>query len=620
MHHTLSRVVWAAVVSAPLLLLPLATFGASSLFDDAMTVSVGNPADAVQIRSDATVAPGFGGISFDDANGTLFSSLSTLSTDFNVTDDNCGAGSPRIQIRIDSNDSNVNDAGDGNIFVYLGPSPSFTGCAQNTWLSSGNLVGNNDAGRWDSAQIPGGTNSGTYTQALAAAGPHKILRISIVDDSSWSAAATGGDGEMTTLLDNVTINSTTYTFPPPPPVTVTIHKYVDGVHADATNAEGQSFPMQSCWDAVNLGGPGCGVFSLTPTTYDAQTSSMTSGADYSTNEDLTGPSVGASCAEGKPFALVGYSTGDTETLAASSTVSTTSPAFTNIVTDKHVIVWNRDCTPKLTLNKIVINDSVGIQQESAWTLTATGFTSLSGPGTSGSNDVESNSSFQAGSYDLSETGPTGYTASAWSCQGGAMSDADTVVVAPGESVICTIINNDNPQAADACSTPTQAPAGYTLQNGTSGADNVILSPNTMFVGKGGNDRVSAGDGNYIICTGGGNDFVTVGNGNWTVGAGGGNNIVRTGNGDGTIKTGGGNDVITTGDGIHVVTSGAGNDSVTTGNGSDSITTGSGNDVVRSGGGDDSVSSGAGNDFINGEAGTDTCNGGTGINAVIDCEL
>lgn len=195
----------------------ISSLAASTLFGEASVVAGGNPGMALQTVSDAD--PGFGGASFDDANGTLFSSLATLSTDYNVTDDDCGAGSPRFQVRIDVNDNGTYEpfpGGDGNIFVYLGPSPSFVDCLIG-WQSSGNLIGNNDPGRWSSEQV-GGVNSGTYAQALAAVGGKDILSISLVIDSGWnSGAANGVDGEQTVLFDNVTINSAVYGFEPPTP-------------------------------------------------------------------------------------------------------------------------------------------------------------------------------------------------------------------------------------------------------------------------------------------------------------------------------------------------------------------------------------------------------------------
>ncbi|RJQ35400.1 calcium-binding protein [Candidatus Parcubacteria bacterium] len=773
---------------------------ASTLFDDASIVGGGNPGNAVQIRSDASVLPGFGGVRFDDAVGLLFPSLTTLSADFNVTDDSCGGGSPRIQIQIDTDGDTVSN---GNIFVYLGPSPSFTGCTTG-WQNTGNLIGNADAGRWDFTQLGGPL--GTYASAPANVLAGTIRNISIVDDSSWSAAATGGDSEMTTLIDNVVINSTTYEFPPAPPVTVSIAKYVDGVHATTLNAEGLSFPMQSSWDADNIGA-GSGSFSLAPATYEAQTASMSSGADYSTNEVLSGASVGESCAEGKPFALVGYSTGDSFASAATSTATTTSPALTNITNDAYIIVWNKDCTPKITVTKFVINDNGGTATTSDFALFIDNATTTSGVATTTT----------AGTHIVSETNMAGYTATI----GGDCDVLGNVVLAAGDNKTCTITNNDiaitapgvkvtivkyvggqhatslnasstsfpmasnwdatnlggagngtynlsttgfntlnayeavtsdmssgsdyatnedtstsvvgpncangqqfmlsgystgdtlaqaqlnatttgSPSFTDittdkyvivwnepcsstpptppgpptnACATPMIAPAGYTLQNGTPGNNNVTLAPNTMFVGKGGNDKVSGPNGNYIICLGNGNDKVTLGNGDSTIDAGGGNNKVEVGNGDttiiagngndkvttgngdyaidadggnnaietgdgnGTITTGNGNDKITTKDGDHTVDAGGGNNTVqtgdgtqniTTGAGNDKITTGSGNDTVNAGGGNnnvstdggnDSITAGNGNDKFNAGAGaSDSCSAGGGNNTVLNCEM
>jgi hypothetical protein len=43
---------------------------------------------------------------------------------------------------------------------------------------------------------------------------------------------------------------------------------------------------------------------------------------------------------------------------------------------------------------------------------------------------------------LSESGPAGYTASAWSCVGGTQSGSN-ITVALGQSATCTITNDDN---------------------------------------------------------------------------------------------------------------------------------------------------------------------------------
>ena len=112
-------------------------------------------------------------------------------------------------------------------------------------------------------------------------------------------------------------------------------------------------------------------------------------------------------------------------------------------------ITNDDNAPKLTLNKVVVNDNGGGALESAWTLTATGNpvtdpATLSGPGAAGNADVVSGPGFDAGSYDLTESsGPSGYTASAWSCTGGQTGTTPTVTLALGDDITCTITNDDN---------------------------------------------------------------------------------------------------------------------------------------------------------------------------------
>ena len=130
-----------------------------------------------------------------------------LATDFNVTDDQCGAGSPRFQINVETETGTTE-----NIFVYLGPSPTFTGCAPLTWQSSGNLIGNNDPCRWDTSQLAAGTQCSTYATAVATFGSLPITGIQLVVDAGWSAVASVGDGEQTVLVDNVRINGDVITF------------------------------------------------------------------------------------------------------------------------------------------------------------------------------------------------------------------------------------------------------------------------------------------------------------------------------------------------------------------------------------------------------------------------
>jgi hypothetical protein len=135
-------------------------------------------------------ANNFGSIVFAMPAGTTVSDIETLSAEFNVTDDDCGGGSPRFTIVTAS----------GNVFVHFGPAPSFTGCPQNTWLATGNLVTNPDA-RVDAGQV-GGSASTTYSAMLAVAGNLAVTQVRLDVDGGWSQA----DKEQTVLVRNVVVD------------------------------------------------------------------------------------------------------------------------------------------------------------------------------------------------------------------------------------------------------------------------------------------------------------------------------------------------------------------------------------------------------------------------------
>lgn len=87
--------------------------------------------------------------------------------------------------------------------MYIGPPPNYTGCAINTWLNTGNLVG----GLIDTTQL-GGTFYDTWANAVASYGSKTVTGIQLVADAGWAFT----DGTQTVVVDNVQINSTTYTF------------------------------------------------------------------------------------------------------------------------------------------------------------------------------------------------------------------------------------------------------------------------------------------------------------------------------------------------------------------------------------------------------------------------
>src|SRR5262249_47412030 len=102
---------------------------------------------------------------------------------------------------------------------------------------------------------------------------------------------------------------------------------------------------------------------------------------------------------------------------------------------------NTDDTPHLTLVKVLVNDDGGTKQVSDWSLSAAG-SSRSFSGTANTGAVTGKAVTAGGQYALAESGPSGYTGSAWSCDGGTQ-DGSKVTLALGANVTCTITNDDN---------------------------------------------------------------------------------------------------------------------------------------------------------------------------------
>ncbi len=131
-------------------------------------------------------------------------------------------------------------------------------------------------------------------------------------------------------------------------VTVTIVKFIDGTPATASSSNNTDYAMESSWVSSNLG-TGSGSYTLgaggyggNTTPYQAITQPMASSSDYTTHEVIN-TTVGLNCTSETPFALLGYSIGDSYAAALTGTISTEAPAFTNMTTNKYVIVWNDDC-------------------------------------------------------------------------------------------------------------------------------------------------------------------------------------------------------------------------------------------------------------------------------------
>ena len=135
----------------------------------------------------------------------------------------------------------------------------------------------------------------------------------------------------------------------------------------------------------------------------------------------------------------------------------------------------------LTLTKTVDNTAGGTAVATDWTLKATGPTTISG--TTGSTAVTSASVFP-GTYTLTETGPTHYSASAWSCEGGTLT-GNSLVVTPDSSASCTIKNT---YVVAPTPSPTPSPTPHHTPHHTPG----VTLPPTSTVGDNSSSDGSSG--------------------------------------------------------------------------------------------------------------------------------
>jgi uncharacterized repeat protein (TIGR01451 family) len=138
-----------------------------------------------------------------------------------------------------------------------------------------------------------------------------------------------------------------------------------------------------------------------------------------------------------------YSVDENAASGYSKNLSTDCSGTIAIGQSKTCTITNNDIAPSLTLNKLVSNTHGGTAVESNWTLTATGPSTLSGPGATGNADVVSGSTFKAGTYTLSESGsPSGYSASSWTCTNNVTVTNSQITVANGQTTVCSITNSD----------------------------------------------------------------------------------------------------------------------------------------------------------------------------------
>jgi hypothetical protein len=172
----------------------------------------------------------------------------------------------------------------------------------------------------------------------------------------------------------------------------------------------------------NGGGAGPGDFSMNTGTGQADFPGSSAGTTFD-YEDGTTYNVTELGVAG--YHALSYSTDCTGTIVAGTTKTCT--------------VINDDIPPVLKLFKVVHNNAGGTATTADFTLSATGPSTISGPGP----EVDSGTTFQAGTYALSESAVSGYSVETnWSCTGGSQ-NGTSITVGVGGSASCTIVNKDS---------------------------------------------------------------------------------------------------------------------------------------------------------------------------------
>ncbi|HKC18647.1 MAG TPA: hypothetical protein VKE27_03355 [Candidatus Dormibacteraeota bacterium] len=194
-------VLLSAATALVLFATPAVASSGYNLFGHAHPVHPGSGSNtAIELRS---VNRNFGGVNFEVASGLTFADINTLSTDYMFTTGSCGGGAPRFQINVIKPDGSS-----ANVFVYIGPPPSYVGCPPDIWLNTNNLM--LAANPIDTTQL-GGPFYDPAGVAQATYGSYPVTGIQLVTDGGWAQLV--GNTQVV-QVDDVQINDATFTFEP----------------------------------------------------------------------------------------------------------------------------------------------------------------------------------------------------------------------------------------------------------------------------------------------------------------------------------------------------------------------------------------------------------------------
>ncbi|MBX4188100.1 MAG: hypothetical protein KW793_03120 [Candidatus Doudnabacteria bacterium] len=288
---------------------------------------------------------------------------------------------------------------------------------------NGNNFDSNESLAWEIKGKPGGASadpnivvaSGTINADVSGAFCFDAYTVAADDDGEYQV-------KIGTKGDNYQVDGQVVLPPPPPPTTPT-----------ATLTLGKVVVNDNVGTAVDTDWTltATGPTNITGVEGNASVTTAVVTPGAYTLAESNGPA-------GYTAASAWVCSGATVSNSNQITLSNGDVASCTITNDDNT---SRVQTATLTLVKVVTNNNNGSALNTDWTLSASGSTSISG--ISGAGSVTA-ATVNIGVYSLSESnGPSGYTAGSWDCNNTTVSNGNTITLADGDVVVCTITNDDD---------------------------------------------------------------------------------------------------------------------------------------------------------------------------------
>lgn len=182
--------------AGPALAKPPSAPATYTLVENATLVTPGDGSPTAA-RTSSTGDPfTWGAVDLPIAAGLKLRQLTHLSTAYKFVDSSCWGGSPRFEAWVTSRGRTK------KIFFYIGPPPSYTGCATGTYEHSGNLA--SPTSPVDASQI-GGSVSDSYGNVQAKYGSYAVTHVYLDLDGGWL-------GDQTVDFDDTQVNAQLVTY------------------------------------------------------------------------------------------------------------------------------------------------------------------------------------------------------------------------------------------------------------------------------------------------------------------------------------------------------------------------------------------------------------------------